>query len=142
MMVEPSFNELTISKEPMSSDKIKVVANGYIDLLIQLKTYGIKKVRYFSPFRDVYIAQGNSLEDYCATYLNDRQYTNSEQQKRVYLLLAMQKYPAFQGHAEENKYGEWSNVTYTYQDSLGTHECTPDGLYQAYLFESFTVGFN
>ena len=142
MMVEPSFNELTISKEPMSNDKIEAVANGYIDLLTQLKTYGIKKVRYFYSFRDIYIAQGYSLEDYCGTYLNNRQYTNSEQQKRVYLLLAMQKYPAFQGQAEEKKYEEWSDVTFSYQDSSGLHECTPDGLYQAYLFDSFTIGFN
>ncbi len=142
MMVEPSFNELTISTAPKTTEQIDYVVTEYVDLLQQLKKYGIKKVRYFSPFRETYISKDYSLEDYCGTYLSNRQYANSEQQNRAILLLAMQMYPAFQGKCEEDKYGEWDDVTYTYQEASTSKECSPDGLYQAYLFDSFTVGFN
>ena len=142
MMVKPSFNELTISTTPKTPEQIDFVVTEYIDLLQQLKKYGVEKVRYFSPFRETYIAEGYSLEDYCSTYLYNRQYANSEQQNRAILLLAMQMYPAFQGKLEENRYDEWDDVTYSYQNASAPKECTPDGLYQAFLFDSFAVGFN
>lgn len=142
MMVEPSFNELTTSTTPKTAEQIDSIVTEYVDLLQQLKKYGIKKVRYFSPFRETYIAKDYSLEDYCGTYLYNRQYANSEQQNRAILLLAMQMYPAFQGKSEEDKYDEWDDVTYTYQEASTSKECSPNGLYQAYLFDSFAVGFN
>ena len=129
-MIEPCFNELSIFPLCTTDEDMEQRLATFIDLLKEIKKYGIKKVRYESSFLDIKLKENCSLQDYC-----NKASTSQERTRAAFLYSTLRR-----PYLDEDK----EELFYIYdkcelEDGDERKDCM--GMYVAALMKSFAVGF-
>lgn len=130
-MIEPCFNELSIYPLCTTDEDMEQRLATFVNLLKEIKKYGIKKVRYESSFHDIKLKENCSLQDYC------NQASTSQERDRASFLYSTLRRPYLDEDKEELFY-IYDNCEL--EDGDETKNCM--GMYVAALMKSFAVGFN
>lgn len=133
---KPCFNEQTV--RGLSMENIEEKIRVYVDLLIRLESYGIKKVLYDTDFRSIKIAKDLTLAD---LYIKSCYEDSYKPFRKVLDILVNNKYyPSEIEKAERFDLYSKVEVVCEDQEKIVKGEF-PWGLYGAYLLDSFAVGF-
>lgn len=130
-MIEPCFNELSIFPLCTTDEDMDKRLATFVDLLKEIKQYGIKRVRYENSFSDIKLKEDYSLLDYC------NKASTSEERDRRHFFYATMRRPYLDEEKEE--------LFYAYdkcelEDGDERKDCM--GMYVAAITKSFAVGFN
>ena len=129
-MIEPCFNELSIYPLCTTDENVDKRVVTFIELLKEIKKYGIKRVRYENSFSDIKLKENYSLQDYCNSAFS------SKEKSRAQFFYATMRRPYLDEDKEE--------LFYTYDHcevEVGDERKDCMGLYVAAITESFAVGF-
>ena len=110
----------------------------YVDLLVRLESYGIKKVLYDTDFKSIKIAKDLTLADlYIKSYYEE---PYKPFRKVLDILVDRKYYPS--DIDKQERFNQYSQVELICEDQEEENKGEfPWGLYGAYLLNSFAVGF-
>lgn len=135
-MIEICFNELTITPLCTTDEEVEERVNAYALLLKKMKVFlgGNIKVRYENGTEDIKLQEKQSLNSFCYSHLKDKIWRD-----KCSLILSMARKP-YINEGEEEKHGVYAYNDVRCKTEEKELECL--GLYCAFLYHSFAVGFS